>query len=75
MIAPPRLTMPVMRLVVSGMYCAQHAGVDGHVIHALRGLLLDHFQHDFGGEVFHAADARERLVDRHGADGDRRVRR
>ena len=24
----------------------QHAGVDGHVIHALLGLLLDHFEHD-----------------------------
>ena len=23
----------------------QHAGVDGHVIHALLGLLFDHFQH------------------------------
>ena len=27
----------------------QHAGVDGHVVHALLGLLLDHFQHHLRG--------------------------
>ena len=46
----------------------QHAGVDGHVIHALLRLLLDHFEHDVGVQVFDALHARDRLVDRHGAD-------
>ncbi len=46
----------------------QHAGVDGHVIHALLGLLLDHFQHHVDVQIFHAAHARQRFIDRHGAD-------
>ena len=51
----------------------QHAGMDGHVIDALLGLLFDHFEHDVGIEVFDALHARDRLVDRHRADGHRRV--
>src|SRR5579863_1125248 len=46
----------------------EDAGVDGHVIHALLGLLLDYFQHDARGQVFHAPHAGERLVNGHGAD-------
>ena len=67
-IAPPRLTMPVMRSRGQRNVLHQHAGVDGHVIHALLGLLLDHFQHHVDVQVFHAAHARQRFVDRHGAD-------
>ncbi len=51
----------------------QHAGVDGHVVDALLGLLFDDFEHDVGVEVFNALHARDRLVDRHRADGHRRV--
>ena len=51
----------------------QHAGVDGHVIHALRGLLFDHFEHDFGVQVFDSLHPRDGFVDRNGADGNRRV--
>ncbi len=47
----------------------QHAGVDGHVIHALLGLLFDHLQHHLPVQVLHAAHARERFVNRHRADG------
>ena len=47
----------------------QHAGVDGHIVHALLGLLFDHFEHHLAGQVLHAAHARERFVDGHGADG------
>ena len=51
--------MPVTRRVVSGMYCTQHAGVDGHVVHALLGLLLDHLEHHVGGQVLDAPHAAE----------------
>ena len=44
--APPRLTMPVMRLAVERNVLHQHAGVDGHVIDALLGLLFDDFEHE-----------------------------
>ena len=37
MIEPPRETMPVTRLAVSGI-AQQHAGVDGEVVDALLGL-------------------------------------
>ena len=47
---------------------AQHARVDRHVIHALLGLLLDHFEHHVDGQIFGAAHARKRFVNRHGAD-------
>jgi hypothetical protein len=48
---------------------AQHAGVDGHVIDALLGLLFDHFEHHRWRSGLRAAHARDRLVNRHGADG------
>ncbi len=50
----------------------QHAGVNGHVIHALLGLLFDHFQHHVDVQILHAAHAGERFIDRHGADRNRR---
>ena len=50
----------------------QHAGVNGHVIHALLGLLLDHFQHHVDVQIFYAAHSAERFVDRHGAHRNRR---
>ena len=49
-----------------------HAGVDGHVVHALLGLLFDHFEHELGGEILGALDAGEGFVDGHGADGNGR---
>src|SRR5271166_6025675 len=51
----------------------QHAGVNGHVVHTLLGLLFDDLEHDVDGEVFDALDARDGFVDRHGADGYGRV--
>ena len=51
---------------------AQDAGVDGHVIDALLGLLFDHFEHEFDGQIFGAANARDGFVNWHGADGDGR---
>ncbi len=53
----------------------QHAGVDGHVIHALLGLLLDHFQHHVDVQVFHAANAPQRFIDRHRARSGWAMRR
>src|ERR1700728_1030297 len=46
----------------------QHAGMDRHVIDALRGLLFDHFQHDFCVQVFYPLYAGDGFVDRDGAD-------
>ena len=60
-IEPPRLTMPVMPLGGQRNVLHQHAGVDGHVIHALLGLLFDDFEHHLAVEVFHAAHARSAL--------------
>ncbi len=51
---------------------AHHAGVNGHVVHALLGLFLDNFQHEVWSEIFIALDAGEGFVDRNGADRDRR---
>ena len=51
----------------------EHAGVDGHVIDALLGLLFDDLEHEVGSEVFNALHARDRLVNRHRADGHGRV--
>jgi len=34
------------------MWLHQHAGVDGHVVHALLGLLFDDFEHHLLVEVF-----------------------
>ena len=51
----------------------EHAGVNGHVIHALLRLLFDHLEHDAGREIFDALDARDRFVNRNRADGDGRM--
>ena len=48
---------------------AQHAGVNRHVVHALLGLLFDHFEHQLDGQILGAPHAREGFVNRHGADG------
>ena len=53
----------------------QHAGMDRHIIDALLGLLLDDFEHHVDVEVLDAAHARERFINRHRADGDRRIAR
>src|SRR5690348_4638479 len=50
----------------------QHAGVNGHVVHALLGLLFDDFEHQLDGQIFGAAHARERFVNWNGANGHRR---
>src|SRR5713101_6359872 len=47
----------------------KYAGMDGHVVHTLGGLLLDHFEHDARVEVFDALYARNRFVDGNRADG------
>ena len=44
--------------------------MDGHIIDALLGLLLNYFKHDVDVEVFDAAHSGECFIDRHGADGD-----
>jgi hypothetical protein len=52
----------------------QHAGVDGEVVDALFGLFDQRVAEDFPGQVFGlAVDLFQRLIDRHGADGDRAV--
>jgi hypothetical protein len=51
---------------------AQHPGVDGEVVDALLRLALDLPQDDVVSEVLDAP-AEDHAVDRHGADGDRRV--
>ena len=55
-------------LASQGNILAQHAGMDGHVIHALRRLLFDHLQHDLGSQIAHARHARKGFVDGHRAD-------
>ena len=65
--------MPVMRLETIGQILNQHAGVNGHVIHALLGLLFDDFEHYVGVQVFDALHARDRLINRHCPDRNRRV--
>src|SRR3984957_11594341 len=47
---------------------AQDARVDGHVVDALLGLLFDDFEHEVEGEIFGAANAGNRFVNRNGAD-------
>jgi hypothetical protein len=42
--------------------------MDGHIIHALLGLLFDHFEHHFDVEIFHSAHARQSFIQRHGPD-------
>ena len=51
----------------------QHAGVDGHVVDALRSLLFDYFKHDFGIQIFHPLYARDCFVNRHRANRHWRV--
>ncbi len=66
--------MPVMRLAVMRDEAQQDAGVDGEVIDALLGLLDEGVAEEFPGEVLGlAVHFFERLIDRHGADGDGRV--
>src|ERR1700686_4114208 len=47
---------------------AQHAGMDGHVVHALLGLLFNDFQHEAEGQVLWTTHAGNRFVDRDGAN-------
>ncbi len=51
---------------------AQHAGMDGHVVDALFGLLFDNFQHQAKREVLWPAHARDGFIDGHRADGNGR---
>ena len=51
---------------------AQHSRVDGHVIDALFGLLLDDFQHQRDGEIFRTPHPRDGLINRHRSHGHRR---
>src|SRR5438094_558891 len=46
----------------------KHAGVNGHVVDALLGLLFDHFEENLDVQVFHAAHAAQGFVDGHGAN-------
>jgi hypothetical protein len=51
-----------------------HAGMDREIIHALLALLDQRVAIDLPGEVFgDAADFLQRLIDRHRADGHRRI--
>ena len=63
--------MPVTRCVVSGRYSQQDAGVEGHVVDALLGLVLDHVEQSCAREVLDLLDLLDRLVDRHRADRHR----
>ncbi len=56
-----------------GQILNEHAGMDGHVVHALLRLLFDHFQHHVLVEVFNPLDPRNGFVNRHRADGHGRV--
>ncbi len=47
--------------------------MDGHVVHPLRRLLFDHFQHQRGREVFDALHPRHGFIHRHRAHGHRTV--
>src|SRR5258706_18087 len=48
----------------------EDAGVDGEVVDALPRLVLDRLEVDLDREVLGVSDARERLVDRNGAERD-----
>ena len=50
---------------------AEDARVEGHVIDALLGLVLDHVEQVPGREILDLLDALDRLVHRHGADRER----
>ena len=51
----------------------QHAGVHGEVVHTLLGLLLDDLEIHIDVQVLEPLHAVQRLIDRHRADGHRRV--
>src|SRR5712671_432143 len=51
-----------------GHMFAQDAGVNGHVIDALLGLLLNHFKHQLEGEIFGTANAGDCFVNGDSAD-------
>ncbi len=51
----------------------QHAGVNGHVIDALLGLLLDDFEHHVDVQIFNPADAGKSFVYRHRPDRHWRI--
>ena len=51
---------------------AHHSGVNGHVIHALFGLLFDDFEHQAESQIFRAPHAGNRLVDGNRANRNRR---
>src|SRR5580704_12964003 len=59
-------------LADEGNVFAQDAGVDGHVVDALFGLLFDDFEHEVESEIFGAANAGDRFVNGDGADGNGR---
>ncbi len=65
---PPRETIPVSAMGGERDIVAQDAGVHGHVIDALLGLVLDHVEHVAFREIFDLLDLLDGLVDRHGAD-------
>ncbi len=46
----------------------QHAGVDGHIVHALLGLFFNHFEHQVERQIFRAPNSRNRFINRNGSD-------
>jgi hypothetical protein len=74
MIEPPRRDDAGHAVGGQRHVAQQHAGVDGEVVDALFGLFDQRVAEDFPGQVFGlAVDLFQRLIDRHGADGDRAV--
>src|SRR5258708_7121952 len=55
-----------------GYMFAQDAGMNGHVIDALLGLLFNHFEHQLEGEIFRTANAGDGFIHRNGANGNGR---
>ena len=51
----------------------KHAGMNGHVVHALLCLFLNHFEHHFGAQIFDPFHSRNSFIDRHSSDRNRRV--
>src|ERR1700686_2715041 len=51
-----------------GQILDEHAGVNGHVIHALLGLLFNHFEHHLGSQIFDALYPRDSFVNRNGSN-------
>src|SRR5271157_3586930 len=51
----------------------EHAGVNGHVVHALRRLLFDDFEHYFRVQVLDALDPRDGFIDRDRPDRHWRI--